>query len=493
MIMSRSTRWAVPLLVTLWSGGTLLAQSAAVPLLPFRPELDGLPPGGGSTPGQQSTDELPCPDCNPPKRFWAGFGELMVVQLIPWSYNHYVRDAEWADVSPSTWATNLENPWQWDNNKFKNNQFSHPFHGAMYYNAGRSNGYNFWQSAPWAFGGSLMWELMGEAWAPAPNDLSNTTLGGITLGEMLWRVSSLTLDNTATGAERTFREIGATLLNPVRGFNRIVRGETNDVTANPADWRPARVFASVDAGYKHVVGETNTGANADLEAGYLDLLLAYGDQVEDIDKSPFSAFTLRAELSSTKGDQGHLSMLSARGNLAATTLGSGEKSQQRLAAFMFYEFTSTPAYEFGGQGFAGGLVSRWGNPRGRRVQSELLATAWPVVALQSDYYTTLEGRDYDYGVGLGASASVAAIDEGKWAVRGSGRYLWEPILSGFNGDHYQASGTLDGRFYLWGRIGLGASGTVYWRHSVYDDFADVETNATQLRWYASLAVPRWTP
>jgi hypothetical protein len=469
------------------------AQAAAMPLAPFQVELPAYPttPIGG---GRELADSvLPCPDCNPPKRFWVGAGELMIVQLIPWLYNSKIRDAEWAQVSPSTWATNFENPWKWDNNKFKNNQFSHPYHGALYFNSGRANGYDFWESAPWAFGGSLMWELMGEAWAPSPNDLLNTTLGGISLGEMLWRVSSLTLDNTATGAERTFREIGATLLNPVRGFNRITRGEVNDISANPPDWRPTKIFASMDLGYKGVVGESDNGQRSEINAAYAGLLLSYGDQVEDIDGAPFSAFTVRAELSTDQGDAGHLAILTARGNLAARTLSQHGSTQHRLGAFMFYEYQESPALEFGGQGFAGGLVSRWGDPKARRIQTRLLATAWPVVAVQSDHYVSLEGRDYDYGVGLGAEAAIHAIDEGKWAVGATGRYLWEPILSGFNGDHYQATGTLEGRYYFWGRIGVGASGTLYWRKSVYEDYADVRVDATQVRAYATVAVPRWAP
>ena len=490
LIRQRRAR-LLAVLALLASAQGLAAQRAAAPFMPYQP---GVITSADSVAPAAQDGALPCPDCNPPKRFWAAAGELMVAQLIPFSVNHFLRDAEWAEVSPSTWATNLENPWKWDNNAFTNNQFSHPYHGSLYFNAARSNGYSFWQSAPWSFAGSLMWELMGESWAPAPNDLWNTSLGGITLGEMLWKVSSLTLDNTATGAERTFREIGATLLNPMRGFNRIVRGETNDITANPPEWRPSKVFASVDLGYKRVTGQDNTtGLSSDADAGYAGLLLYYGDQVEDIGKSPFSAFTVRAELSTNQGDQGRLSMLTARGNLGAKTLAEHGTTRHRLGAFISYEFNQTPAFSFGGQGFSGGLVSRWGDPKGFRIQSELLATFMPVAAQKSDYYLSLEGRDYDYGLGLGGQAGVMVLDEGKWAVQASGRYLWEPILSGFNGDHYQASGTLDGRFYLWGRVGLGASGTLYWRKSVYDDFADVQVDATQIRAYTSLAIPRWTP
>ncbi|MGH9262799.1 MAG: hypothetical protein ACRD08_23350, partial [Acidimicrobiales bacterium] len=181
------------------------------------------------------------------------------------------------------------------------------------------------------------------------------------------------------------------------------------------------------------------------------------------------------------------------GNLAAHELSRSDRSQHQLAAFMIYEFLSSPIVEFGGQGFQGGLVSRWGDPHGFRIQGELLAAGYPIVATQSDYFVTLEGRDYDYGVGLGGNAMLAAIWEGTGIIQARGRMLWEPILSGFNGDHYQYAATLEGRLYLRGRLGVGASLTAYHRKSVYDDFADVSADATQIRAYASFAVPRWQP
>jgi len=449
--------------------------------------------GGGRIEAQR-VRQLPCPDCHPPKRFWPAAGELMIVQLIPWSINHFARDAEWADISPKTWATNLENPWVWDNNKFLNNQFSHPYHGNLYFNAARTNGYNFWQSVPWAFGGSLMWEEMGEAWAPSPNDWFNTSLGGITLGEMLFRVSSLTLDNRATGSERTFREIGAGLLNPVRGFNRLIRGETNDIVANPPDWRPGRIFASFDAGYRSANGGDSKGNAGTTQVGFLQATLFFGDQVADLGKAPFSAFAVGFEIATEKqGERGRFAKLEARGNLAARQLSKSEHTQHLLALFMSYEYLSTEAVEFGAQGFQGGLVSRWGDPHGFRIQSELLAVADPIAATQSDYYVTVEGRDYDYGLALGGNAKIAAIWEGVAAIQARARMLWEPILSGFNGDHYQYLASLEGRVYLNGRLGVGASITGYHRHSVYDDFADVSADGTQIRAYGSYAMPRWLP
>jgi len=178
--MHRASRCLLVTLLVAFPSRSALAQrqdSVSTRFASAAPALDSGPQSSGGV--------LPCPDCNPPKRFWAGAGELMIVQAIPWAFTKYVTAGEWSSISFRTWADNIKFPWQWDNNKFNNNQFAHPYHGSLYFNAGRANGYNFWQSTPWAFGGSLMWELFGEVWAPSPNDLANTTLGGITLGEML--------------------------------------------------------------------------------------------------------------------------------------------------------------------------------------------------------------------------------------------------------------------------------------------------------------------
>jgi len=482
MARTRTTPFLVAAIAALALGA---APALAVVTVP--PSETVLAQSSAST----SSMGVECPECNPPKKFLPAFGELMAVQLIPWSVNHFARDAEWADISPETWWTNMSNPWLWDNNKFLNNQFSHPYHGNLYFNAGRANGYNFWESSLFAGGGSLMWELYGEAWAPSPNDWFNTTLGGIALGEMLWRVSSLALDNESSGSERTWREIGGAALNPVRGFSRLVNGQTHGRRPNPDEWRPSRIQAVFDLGYRRTNHFGVTGE--ELDQGYGELVLSYGDQVEDLRKKPFSAFLVDFEVAPGQPDVGALAQLRARGNLAAHTLSRTNGHVHQLAAFLSYEYFNTPAFQFGGQGFHGGLVSRWGNPRGARTQVEVLGSFLPISALRSDYFVTLEGRDYDYGVSFGSWTRVARIWEGKGMVQAVGRMLYTPIISGFDGDHIQAGATLEGRVYPRGRIGLGAAWTYYYRNSWYDDFPDVKRDGSQARAYVSYAFPRWQP
>ena len=434
---------------------------------------------------------LPCPDCNPPRRWGAAIGELMLVQLIPASVNNVLRDAEWAKISTESWYDNLVYPWQWDDNKFLNNQFSHPYHGNLYFNAARANGFNFWGSAPWSFGGSVMWELFGESWAPSPNDLWNTSLGGITLGETLWRLSSLTLDNTATGSERVWREIGAGLLNPIRGFNRLVSGETGRVSANPSDWRPTFIQGAMDVGYRRIGGENSLTGDLATDQVFALFKLQYGDGYEDVMKSPFSTFRVRGELTDkeSQGQRGRLSMLEARGSLYGNELSKSETSQHLLGLFMRYEYYNNPAYEFGGQSFSAGWLGRWHGKGSLETRSEVLASFYPIGATRSDFFTAEEGRDYDYGLGGGGTASVTFTWWPRAIFRTGYTLAYIHTLDGAHSSHTQGGGFFDLRLQATRKIGVGMSYFNYHRWSDYRDFASVDQGSPALSFYVGLALP----
>ena len=71
-----------------------------------------------------------------------------------WTYNRFIREGGENPVFRvgfNSWRENLETGWTWDDNSFSTNQIAHPYHGNLYYNAARSNGYSYWQSIPFAF------------------------------------------------------------------------------------------------------------------------------------------------------------------------------------------------------------------------------------------------------------------------------------------------------------------------------------------------------
>jgi hypothetical protein len=200
-----------------------------------------------------------------------------------------------------------------------------------------------------------------------------------------------------------------------------------------------------------------------------------------------------ADLNSNASPKRRLSNLYARGSLAAWPLSQSDRASHQLAVLMTYEYISLPGLEFGGQGFVGGVVSRFGAPKGFRVETELFANFMPIAALQSDYYVTEEGRDYDYGLGIGASAAARAVWGTRAALSARARYLWTPVLSGFNGDHYQTVGSLEGRLYLVRGFGVTSTLLLYHRNSNYDLYTDVTADGTVFRIGASYSFGRGGP
>ena len=118
----------------------------------------------------------------------------------------------------------VHGPWGFDQDAFKVNQLMHPYQGSMYYGFARSAGLSFWESSAYTFAGSFLWETGGETTSPSINDQIASGIAGAFFGEPLFRMASLLLEG---GGEKPgfWRELGATVLSPPTGFNRLVFGE----------------------------------------------------------------------------------------------------------------------------------------------------------------------------------------------------------------------------------------------------------------------------
>lgn len=151
-------------------------------------------------------------------------GEVLVINMGVWAFDRYIADQDFAHVTPRSIQRNFKKGFVWDDDIIATNFISHPYHGSLYYNSARSNGFNFYQSIPFVVGGSLMWECFLETEPPSINDLIATTAGGTMFGEISYRISGLILNNSKRGANRVIREIGAGLICPVREVNRVFSG-----------------------------------------------------------------------------------------------------------------------------------------------------------------------------------------------------------------------------------------------------------------------------
>ena len=136
----------------------------------------------GTAPAFAQTDPVRNPEQDPPttppelwdsndpksidwdKTSWSAFNDTLLVKKNPlrtsvevvgvntliWFYDRYIREGGTNPgfrIGFNSWAENLSNGFEWDDNNFNTNQFAHPYHGSLYFNAARSNGYTFWESS----------------------------------------------------------------------------------------------------------------------------------------------------------------------------------------------------------------------------------------------------------------------------------------------------------------------------------------------------------
>ena len=150
--------------------------------------------------------------------------EITSINLTLWSFNKYLMNEEWANVSLASILRNLKAGPAWDIDTYITNHLGHPYHGAAHYSIARENGMNFLESTLFSTFGSFTWEYFFESIRPSTNDLLLNTLGGITLGELLYRTAGLIIDESSVGIERAIREFLALIVDP--GYvHRLISGK----------------------------------------------------------------------------------------------------------------------------------------------------------------------------------------------------------------------------------------------------------------------------
>lgn len=252
--------------------------------------------------------------------------EDISINALVFSWDHFVTDRQWARVTHETLHQNLTEGWVWDNDSFSGNQFSHPFHGSMFYNAAREHGNSYGVSLLYPLVGSLTWEVLCETNRPAVNDLLSTGIGGAAVGEVTHRVSDIFFDNTKRGPERVIREIVGTFLNPVRGLHRIMSGEmfrVNHFNAGKKEESMPYTF-QMGVGDRYIYDREpihhHTGERYHEHIPFLDFRFNYGDHFNHLDegKSPraYDQFSLYA-LVNVSADSPTVGELDIRGRIGS--------------------------------------------------------------------------------------------------------------------------------------------------------------------------------
>lgn len=437
------------------------------------------------------------------KHPWKAALEAFAINVGVQCFDQFVMNEEFAKISFHSIKHNIETGFVWDNDQFSTNLFAHPYHGGLYFNAARSHGMNFWESVPYSFCGSLMWETTCEIEPPAINDLMATTFGGIAIGEVTHRVSNLVFDDRLSGFPRLMREFLGTLICPIKGLNRILSGDAWRVRGKYYkyhDYQRSPVSFSASAGYRYLA-DNNTLFRGEGNP-YVRFNLVYGDLFDGETTKPYDYFTLDATFG-LSSNQPLITGLHLLGRLWSVPVEVSKGTEMEFGIFQHFNYydsqpvkdgTSLVPYRISeAASFGPGIIYRFpqvGNLT--RFEQRVFLDGILLGGSLTDHYNVID-RDYNMGSGYSVKA-ISFMEFGKVATFQIGAdyyriFTWkgyegkdlattDPLYLNAQGDKGNASLlVLNARFglALSNRLNLDFNVSNYWRDTHYSYHDDVKS------------------
>lgn len=437
------------------------------------------------------------------RHFWRAGAEVVGFNIGLWAYDRYIEKGDFAYISWNTIKENFKHGFKWDNDKLGTNTFLHPYCGNLYFNAARSNGFNYWQSELFAIFGSGMWEMCMEREYPSTNDFIATPIGGAAIGEVLYRASDAVLDDRTSGADRFEREFACFLLSPLHGFNRLITGKM-------WKWSPTRgrVFGTPSFGVRISAGLRTlipNGRTNKTHVGFISQIdLEYGDRFEVKSSKPYDYFTIKGQLQGMKG-QPILTQLEIKGRLLAREIFENYRSHMSVGLYQHFDYYDSDTieglnkvpYKLGIPASVGiGWMFR--DIQERRWVADAYAHVNGIIlgSILSDHYKA-EERNYNWASGFSVKAGANLVfDKNKCSISVNNEFYrlftWVGYRYGTDlskadyrtlsvqGDHSSASfNVTEARidYQIWKKIYAAVSLTNYYRKTRYRDYDDVTSHS----------------
>ncbi len=331
------------------------------------------------------------------KKFWRASSEWFLAQAFPALFNRFITRDPYSYISFGNFIDHQRiSAWDWDDNEFTTNQIDHPYHGQLYFNAFRSNGYNFYQSSLATLAGSYIWETAGETQHPSINDLINTSFGGIILGEMTHRLSRHILGRAARSPrKRVSNEIGAFFVNPVNGLNRLL----DDKWGKAVDYNivdSSTVWTEINMGVRRFDAKEGDIINEGKNGFYGRLRLWYSAGPENI-KRPFDQFYVNLELG--KGDSTFINAVNIHALLYGNQFFATKRGRHYGILSANYDFYDNDAFFYGAQSLTYNWNSEFRYRKRNRLNLSLGVGAVLLAAVPDPYLLYGASRNYNYGSG----------------------------------------------------------------------------------------------
>ena len=358
------------------------------------------------------------------KRYWQAAAEVTGINVGVQLFDRYALNSDFAQTTLRTLKRNFTDGMVWDNDFFITNMFAHPYHGNLYFNAARTNGLTFWESAPYALAGSAMWEFLGETEPPAINDIIATSCGGMAIGEMTHRLSLTMLDDRARGFRRFLREAGAAIVNPIQGLHRIISGDAWRVRSDHYryhDYDESPVDASVSVGWRYLADDGALFRG--IHAPFVNLTLTYGTPVDgDRHTTPYDFFDIESNMA-FGGGQPLVNSLQIVGRLWSTPILDKKDMAGEFGFYQHFNYYDAKPIEDGSEltpyriseaaGFGPGFIFSLPQMGAMsKLEQRVFLSGILLGGTKSDYFNVIE-RDYNMGSGFSIK-SKTQLDFGKF-------------------------------------------------------------------------------
>ena len=362
------------------------------------------------------------------KRYWQAAAEVTGINVGVQLFDRYALNSDFAQTTLNSLKRNFTDGMVWDNDFFITNLFAHPYHGNLYFNAARTNGLTFWESAPYALFGSAMWEFLGETEPPAINDIIATTCGGMAIGEMTHRLSHTILDDRDRGFPRFLREAVAAIVNPIQGLHRIFSGDAWRVRSGHYryhDFNKLPVDVSVSVGWRYLADDGALFRG--IHAPFVNLTLMYGTPVDgEKHTTPYDFFDLETN-AAFGGGQPMVNTLNIVGRLWSTPIIDKKDIAGEFGIYQHFNYYDAKPIEDGSEltpyriseaaGFGPGFIFTLPQMGAlSKLEQRIFVSGILLGGTKSDYFNVIE-RDYNMGSGFSIK-SKTQLDFGRF-----GRFL----------------------------------------------------------------------
>ncbi|MCK5520969.1 MAG: DUF3943 domain-containing protein [Candidatus Marinimicrobia bacterium] len=268
-----------------------------------------------------------------------------------WGINNYILNEEWAEISLETMKNNFETGWVWDEDGFEVNQIGHPIQGAMVFTAARAQGLDYLQSIKYPVLSSYIWEMTLENEPPSINDMITTTMSGAAFGEIIHRMSEITL---GSAKHKSLRQQWITgIINPTGyGVNRLIYGP--DIHKNYKS-KTFPVLSGVSFGGipADKFGEKNTY----FPHRFIRYHTIYGNPFEKKNNfKPFDNFSFISILNIGSDDL--VAEIYASGMILKLKTFSFDKSHSVLGIFQNYDFMNQDDYKVSASSIGIGYIQK---------------------------------------------------------------------------------------------------------------------------------------